>query len=288
LLQTLPLTVVFLFPFSQRSLLPPFRVSIVSPDVIFLPEDFYSINMLVVPLWGLYANMIAQLISQVSSHFVIHYHRRIVNKANEAFKQRHHPGDEPRVYSVEGAKRVSRVSFDSSLGSEESGAARRERALRKHQFSRPHRGETETLVVRTGVNHLLWLGALSLLVLVVIGCAVPSFSLEILGIVGVAVESGQGFEDATTHHSVFTVIKLLIEEARFLDTAGDYIGLGTLSILLVSTVLLIPIVQSLALLRQWFSPSTRKQRARMSIFIEILQAWQYAEVYLLAVFVASW
>jgi hypothetical protein len=126
------------------------------------------------------------------------------------------------------------------------------------------------------------------LVLVVIGCAVPSFSLEILGIVGVAVESGQGFEDATTHHSVFTVIKLLIEEARFLDTAGDYIGLGTLSILLVSTVLLIPIVQSLALLRQWFSPSTRKQRARMSIFIEILQAWQYAEVYLLAVFVASW
>jgi hypothetical protein len=42
------------------------------------------------------------------------------------------------------------------------------------------------------------------------------------------------------------------------------------------------------LLRLWFSPSTRKERVRMSIFIEILQAWQYAEVYLIAIFVASW
>jgi len=56
----------------------------------------------------------------------------------------------------------------------------------------------------------------------------------------------------------------------------------------VFSVLLVPMVQSAALLYQWFKPSTRKEKARMSILIEILQAWQYAEVYLIAIFVASW
>jgi hypothetical protein len=39
--------------------LASFRLSIDSPDnLAFLPTGLYSINMLVVPLWGLYANMI--------------------------------------------------------------------------------------------------------------------------------------------------------------------------------------------------------------------------------------
>jgi hypothetical protein len=32
---------------------------VTSPDLAFLPEGLYSINMMVVPLWGLYANMLA-------------------------------------------------------------------------------------------------------------------------------------------------------------------------------------------------------------------------------------
>jgi hypothetical protein len=46
-----------------------FRVSIQSPDVDFLPDGFYSVDVLVVSLCGsilYYANMIAQLISQKS------------------------------------------------------------------------------------------------------------------------------------------------------------------------------------------------------------------------------
>ena len=42
------------------------------------------------------------------------------------------------------------------------------------------------------------------------------------------------------------------------------------------------------LLAQWLMPLTRKHRYRLSIVLEILQAWQYVEVYLLAVLVASW
>ena len=126
-----------------------------------------------------------------------------------------------------------------------------------------------------------------LLAAVVLGCSIAAFSLEFLGLIGLVVESGQRFEEATTHHSVFTVIGLLFEDASFLGNAEDYIGLGTLSMLLLFTVLIVPITQCAALLFQWFTPSTDKQLARISVVGETLQVWQYAEVYLNSIFVAS-
>eukprot|EP00980_Cylindrotheca_fusiformis_P014865 scaffold4056_cov115-Cylindrotheca_fusiformis.AAC.9 len=269
------------------------RVSIVSPDVLFLPENFYSLDLLVVPLWGLYANMIAQLISQVSSHFIIHYHRKIVKEAKVQHKEQNRLAAvaSPSIPTIQNKGTNSRVNVDVSPGGNDSlveETPSQRISLRKHRFGRPHRGETEKLIVRSWVDKLLFVGTLLLIVAVIIGCSVPSFSLEILGIIGVAVESGQDFQDATTQHSVFTVIKLLFEEAQFLGTVADYLGLGTLSVLFVFTVLLVPVIQSLALLRQWFKPATREQTERMSVVLEILQAWQYAEVYLIAIFVASW
>ena len=208
-----------------------FRVSIQSPDVAFLPEGFYSIDLMVVPLWGLYANMIAQLVSQISSHFIIHYQRKIYNSAKDAYKKQYNLHT---AASGELTRTLSAVSCDNFEG---------KRVLRKHQFGRPHRGVDEKLVVRNWVSYFVIATAASLAILVVLGCVLPSFSLDILGLIGVAVESGQNFEAATTYHSVITVIQLLMEEARFLGTAGDYLGLGTLSALLLLTVLVGPTMQ---------------------------------------------
>jgi hypothetical protein len=229
--------------------------------------------------------MIAQLISQVSSHFIIHYHRQIVEKARQTYKQKHEMYGSVEI--CHGGEQTTAARVDMGPESESTGNVEREE-LRKHSFGRPHRGESEKVVVRRGMDLVLLTGAVFLTLLVVLGCSLPSLSLEVLGIIGVAVESGQGFNDAKTEHSLFTIMQLLFEEARFLGTVGDYIGLGTLSLLLLFSVLIVPIVQAMALLRQWFHPTTRRSRARMSIFIECLQAWQYAEVYLVAVFVASW
>jgi hypothetical protein len=234
--------------------------------------------------------MIAQIISQVSSHFIIANHRRIVEKATSAYKRRHNIVEAIEICRGGEQPSVALASPEMSpTGTEETLVATDdEEELRKHTFSRPHRGENEKLVVRTGIDKVIWVVAGCLLLFVILGCSLPSFSIQILGIIGLAVESGQGFNEARTDHSVFTVIKLLFEEARFLDTAGDYIGLGTLSILLIFSVLIVPLVQALALLRQWFLPATTKTRAKLSILTETLQAWQYAEVYIIAVFVASW
>lgn len=260
-----------------------FRVSISSPSVPFLPENFYSIDMMVVPLWGLYANMIAQLVSQLSSHFVVHYHRRVARSADIVQRIARNVDYEEDSKSI-----PPRVSLDNMQKSHVNNDEKAPfQALQKHKFSRPHRGETEKLVVRRGVNTAFNMGVLCLVVLVVVGCSVPSFSLEMLGIVGVAVEFGQEAEQENVMHSIFSVIQLLMEEARLLGNA-NFFGLLLLSMIFLMTVLVVPIIQSLALAHLWFVPSTPQKRSRMAVFTEILQAWQYVEVYLAAVFVSSW
>jgi len=258
-----------------------FRVSIGSPNVAFLTEDFYSVDLMVVPTWGLYANMIAQLLSQVSSHFIIHYHRLIVKAATRESLD----DDVSEISDPEQILTTSSHNQDME-GSGEEDTSRDE--LRKHAFIRPHRGDADGLQVRRGVDPTVMVCAFAVAVLVIYGCTVPSFSLEVLGIIGVAVESGQGFDEAVTYHSVFSVCALLMEEAKFLATASDSLGLGTLCALFVMTILVVPLIQTVALLCQWFVPLTEKSRKQTSNLVEILQAWQYVEVYLMALIVSAW
>ena len=244
--------------------LAAFRVSVNSPsNLAFLPEGFYSLDLLVVPMWGLYANLIAQLVSQLSSHFIIHYHRKVAKRALDSYSQ-----------SI--ANHSSKTRED------------QKELLRTHQFGRPHRGEEEKLIVRTWVNYALISLVSSSAAFIIAGCIFPSFSIEVFGLLGVAVESGQESREAKTYHSVFTVIKMLFEQAKFLEIVKNYVGLGSFSVIFALTVLLVPILQSLVLLGHWFVPMTMKQRMKMSVLVEILQAWQYAEVYVIAIFVASW
>lgn len=258
-----------------------FRVSVQSPSVGFLPGNFYSLDLLVIPMWGLYANMIAQLISQISSHYIIHFHRRVVSEATSEYDKRFNiPSSRTVVMGDDGSAEVE-------LESDASDAADEERLL-SHAFARPHRGESDRLVARRFVNPMLACAVLALFVLVLVGCTLPSLSLEILGIVGLLVESGQEFTQANTKFSVFTIIEMFFEQARFTGRAADYVGLGSLSILLLVTVLIVPLVQAAVLAFQWFYRLGQKKRRRLAVLVEILQAWQYAEVYLIAVIVASW
>jgi len=246
--------------------LAAFRVSVNSPsNLAFLPKRFYSLDLLVVPLWGLYANMIAQLVSQLSSHFIIYYHRKIEKRARDQY-----------LHPVTNLLVESRDEID------------KKSLLRTYQFSRPHRGEEEKLVVRAWTNYLVLFLVLCIIVCITTGCILPSFSIEVFGLLGIAVESGQSYSEAKNYHSVFTVIKLLFDQADFLKVLKNYVGLTSFSVIFTMTVLLVPVLQSLALAVNWFIPMTKKQRIRMSLLIEILQSWQYAEVYVIAIFVASW
>ena len=243
------------------------------------------------PKWGLYANLMAQIISQISSHFIIHYHRRIVEVALKSQGQdipdivhadtaiMDDEGNETENVNVAREKFVP-MAFD---GSELS-----KNQLSTFAFKRPHRGEADKLVIRRVVNPMLVALAICCILLVVLGCVLPSYSVSAYGIVGILVESGQKFSAAESSYSAITTISLLFEQAKLTGTAGDFVGLGSLSIILLLSVLVAPIAQSIVLLIQWFIPMSRKRRYRLMILLEILQAWQYAEVYLLAIIVGSW
>lgn len=249
-----------------------------SPGVI-LPDNFYRVNLLVVPMWGLYANLIAQLLSQISSHVIVHYHRSIVKAALSRI------ACAPRLHGLHvGRRSVSSSPSSPAREADDEPSIR----LYEHGFSRPHRGEADTLMVRRRVNPLLIVVSICTGILVVLGCLLPSFSIRILGIIGVMVESGQNFQDATTEYNLFGVINLLFDQAALTAKVSDYVGLGSLSLLMVVTVLIVPVVQLFGLLVQWLYPLSPKGRGRVALLIEILSAWQYAEVYLLAVVIASW
>jgi len=267
-----------------------FRVSIQSPEVAFLPDGFYSIDLVVLPRWGLYANFIAQLISQMSSHFIIHYHRRIEAREKRRYEIANGGSKSSRTLPLEVEEasgmltredRTSRSSTHSSDGTEE--------RLYSHAFQRPHRCSTrDRLMVRHGVNPILVISAVIISVLVFLGCLFPSFSVEILGFIGVIVESGQGFSEAKNEHSVFTIMELMMEQASFTGRLADKVGLGSLSALLLFSVLIVPVAQTFTLIYVWFADIGKKQRSRLSTIVEILQAWQYSEVFLLSVVVTSW
>ena len=244
-------------------ILASFQIEVNSPNLGFLPQGLYSINLLVVPLWGLYSNMLAQLVSQVSSHFVNHYHRKSVSAATK---------------SQEIELQLNPPSND--------GVAPEKLGL--HCFKLDYEASIERATVRKGVGWMLMAVFLSLAILVLCGCLLPSFSIEIFGLVGLTVESGSKGEESKTFYSVFDLVSTMMDQGRYLITASDLGGLGTLASLLVFTVFIVPLAQAASLLAEWFAPMTVKQRLKNEVANKILSSWQYMDVYVLSSIITAW
>jgi len=259
-----------------------FRITVSSPKMAFLPSDLYSLDLLVVPVWGLYANIIAQHLSQITSHYLIFYHRKIVCKGLEK-------GDSQVKITGPDASDVESAAIDSGTNIQSSSTtdALKEN-LKDHGYSRPHRGDKDVIYVRRGVSTATLVTGALLVTLIIVGCCLPCFSLDMLGVLGLAVESGQNFQQAFTEYSVFSIFNLLIDEAAFLGTTKDWIGLVSIALAFVLTVLVVPIFQTLVLLYHWWVPMTRERHLRFVTLTEICQAWQYIEVFVIAVMVSAW
>lgn len=259
------------------------RMEVNSPDFVFLPKEFYAVDLVIIPLWGLFANMIAQLMSQISSHFIVHYHRRIINKAKEQYKQRHYP-QQPMVMNLT----LDEPETGTLTVVSEQSTEKKER-LCDYNFRRPHKEGEEKIVARRCVNYFLPMGAAMLCVLLAIGCTMPSLQLEAFGVIGILIEIGQKLKKtAIRTESIFSMAKIFVDEAKYLDEFKQYIGLGFLALLFITTLLVVPIVQICTLVFLWMYPLASRRRHNVGIFLEILQAWQYVEVYILGIVIMSW
>jgi len=142
--------------------------------------------------------------------------------------------------------------------------------------------------IRYGVNVLITLIGMLSIIFLVLGFILPSLRLELLGLLGLASEAGNQFTEAVSFHSIYSIVQLILNEAIFIDTFAQYVGLGTLVALLILTSLIVPITLVLSLLIIWFVPMKRRRRNHLLVFIDILKAWQYIEVYIISIIVAAW
>lgn len=263
-----------------------FRVSISSPSVAFLPENLYSVDLILVALWGLYANATAQILSQLSSHVIIHYHGKTVRDAlvrrTESNCQPQSPVDIEQAQPNDDDTNDGRVTDDNEDHDES------QTRLCKHIFGVGDHKPDKRLQVKSFTNVFIVFLALAVAVTMIVGCIIPAFHFELLGLVGVVVEAGQKFDRAIAYYSIFSIARNLIGQAIFLDKPAQFFGLGLLSVILILTALIMPLVLVTLYLRLWFAKLTRKQMERTLFRIEIIKSWQYVEVFILSVIIAAW
>ena len=325
-----------------------FRISITSPDTVaFLPLDFYTVDLQVTPVWGLYANLLAQMISQFVSHFIIKYHRDVcaaadnadyveeVKKAMEIEIEQRAKGqivcsdfvDNPMAlprritFTPRGMPRSTTSSSSEAStprGSEDNPETARRRistfgsrtrrrtitwvgagtedipdedrnlavakeSLRDHVYNVS--GTSTTRFVITSAAAYTVDGMLALLFCLLIGgCITPSFRMETWGLVGVALDFGRD-DSRGTSYSVFSVASLISSQAKEGDL-GSILGIYWIAIVFVICALIVPLLQVLTLSVMWSKPMTLMQQKKSIIVNEIIAAWQYLEVYLIAIVVA--
>jgi len=257
--------------------LASFRIFAETPNTAYLPREFMSIAIYTELRWGLYANLLAQVISQISSHFIIHYHRKIVEAAQ---------------HSVGQNCRISSVSASASY-TEQSKEKPQEMTSRLCQksFSRPHQGESQSLRVHPYVNFIVALGSISLFVLLVLGCIFPCISVEFQGLGGLLMSASSSLsvsENIIGRYSIFDISVMILQDGARTGKTFSKIGSAILGFLVVFSVFFAPLLQIVLLICQWFMPMRERTRQRLGVALEILQAWQYLEVFILAVLMGAW
>ena len=270
-----------------------FRISIESPSVGFLPDNFYSVDLVLVALYGLYFNMSAQILSQWVSHWIVFYHTRVVGQALKHRELERQASQHQQQESVSRDLEQAEADADDDTNSCSENNDTNDNKLEASRlcdrvFTVGDHNLNKRLKTKDGVKYSLVALAAATIVFMIIGCSIPAFHFEILGLVGVVVESGQQFDRAIAYYSVFSICKSLIEQAIFLRMPAQYIGLGLLALILVVTTLVMPLILVYFYLRLWFASMNKKQTEKLLFAIEIVKSWQYVEVFVLAVIIAAW
>ena len=228
-----------------------------------IPANFYGLEVMLVPLWGLFANMIAQIISQISSHFIIYYQRKIVTSGMK--NSNIHDPDEADMESSTTSLALCKYEF-------------KMRGLNSGNFAK----------MRLGSNIFIAMLGCVTTVMLVLGCWLTSFRLEIFGIARSLLDAGGGSNASVTEYNIFSIFGIIMKQAVYLDTIGTYVGLSALGVLLLMTSLIVPCGHCILLMVVWFCSMTRATKDTVVAGIEILKAWQYVEVYIIASFLGMW
>jgi len=284
------------------------RTTVFSPGADFLPHDLYRFDLFVIPLWGMYTNMIAQILSQICSHVYIYYHRKIVSISKDEFVVSRSTNLTIYESSLNGCTKSESISKNIEHNYKETspnleindgknnpttieighGVVR----LCRYNFSRTHKSkknENELLVLKkTIVDPIIILTAIAILVGIILLFFVPGVELETLGLLGIITAAGRSSGSSADAFDFSDFFVVLYEQTKYFQSWYEILGLIFFGALFVWSVLLVPILLTLSMLRLWFIPLTTKERKRMLDMAEILVAWEYLEVFLFALVIVVW
>ena len=275
-----------------------FYIEVYSPDTILFPLGYYGIILSMTPVWGMFANLIAQIISQGLSIFGLWAHEVAYVRDWHAFHGGKEGSEEKELQPLS-----VKDGEQPPSGKEENGHAA---DTGEAQVPPPRKAALATpppmppLAVMSqktpGVENqqqfTLWAKLLLLAMLVatmafiVCGNFVIGFKLQVVGVLGLI----QDLAIPGSSVRSFTPITVAEEMIRAIPPnggAGIFIGTWALIIVMVACVLVVPLVQASALLALWAVPMPLTWIKRLLKANEILASWQYMEVFLIAVVVGG-
>lgn len=248
-------------------------ISIKSPEN--LPEGYFSIKLKVVPLWGLCANVVAQLISHMTCHMSVFYHEKIVLEEQTALGIDLKSVDRSKWIETD----LSSAPLDQFEISEN---------VSGHLFKLRGPKSGQRMKISNGVNVIVILAAFVSIFMLIIGIILPSLKVEIFGVLGLVYEASNGFEEAVIHHSILSILRLLVHDSMDLESSIQTAGMIIFTIILFFSAIIIPFLLVTVLLCIWFVPMKKRFRKRLTRGVEILQSWKYLEVYIISLIFASW
>jgi len=273
-------------------------------ELEFLMGDLYRVHLFVTPRYGLYANMFAQFVSQISSHVCLHYHRAHLTHLADlraavlAGRPSHQPpaskpasrrtsvalSDRHSSAGRHGASAIAPAKGDG--GATEGTAAEPRQRLAGHPYSVGSTGRRFAVVTRLYLAALAAL-LLALMPLVVVGSYLPALRYEYNGVVGMLVEAHEAGSRVRTY-SVFELARFLADQANGMwqpdaGSALGVFGMYTVVATLVLCTVVAPILQCATLLVLHFAPLTRSGQRRAYVTAEAISAWSYQEVFIIAV-----
>ena len=254
------------------------------------PDGYFGVDMMMVPLWGLYSNALAQIVSQLSSHVIIYYQDKITEKALLTIRNKGkamttmyiNGSDEKQTSQTEVRNEVSHINglVENNLDEK--------KALCDNYFCLRGDKKGYKVQVRKEANRFVGVIGFATIFCIVYGCFAKYLRIDMTGLIAGVISSGDDGEGAVIKHSVITVAGTVLEVGRFIGTIDKRIETMFLAVLVVATCLFTPLLQCIFVLRLWFVPLTFKERKKLINIVEILMAWQYLEVYFLGTLVMLW
>ena len=249
-----------------------FYVRIKHPQLEILPPDFYALDLIVTPAYGLYSFSVAITLSLVLSHIQVVYH-------NKALAYDTQESTQPPTFSATLPLDTIQDAYDlipnhnSTMHAEETQQLVAGQQKRLSLFQLSTKSNTKKI--------LLMLLPLISLVFLCWGAVVPSWTFQVRGMVGIVAEFGE--KGSTTHtYSFYSAIVQLVEQSKITTPALSAFGVLFIMFMYSAFSFIVPCLHLLAMFCLCVVPMKLSTMKALHVFTHICSSFAAMEVWILA------